>query len=1166
VCAHLAGRIVWIAGLLLTITFAWATPSLPQNCTMEQEPNDTIEQAQAIPSLPGSSCVAGEITEGNADLFAFDLRSDHWVTLVTTALEDGDTTLTLYDRDGTEISYNDDRPSGGRDSQIDECLAAGRYIVRIGSYGDEASFHYVITVLAFDPCERAPERLCPFAEHEPNDEPGWADIGPDLPNSYCFDAYITPGDADLFGFHVAEPVTVRIAAEPVYSGDTTLTLLDEYDNEVAFNDDNPEGGLESVVEACLEPGRYYALVTAYDAEATFRYTLSLEGFDPCGMGILPTEAWTVFSSTANPSLVPTQTDQPVLVLMARPTNIETPPGAVEALADGLQRKLVGPERSVHSFWSEASQGKTTFAFDLWREIIELPEAWAHYYMPGEPARIDASGAMYPLDWTGTEALVLSCERPFTATVSFPAGPQSLDQVANTINKAIGTAAGTAAVAPIRALANNGQLRLESARTGTTSRLWVSGTAATTLGFDDQASASGTAGHDRRQEAFVQALTARVQEMTDAEAAAYLSQFAGVVLAWAVDDPGFVRPAASERIGGNWNQVEIRGNTYAYATVSIPAAESWPALAHAIGHNLGFPDLYSDPPADPSGIELGPWCIMSGLDDAHPTAWIKAWKTQSAASDTSTASGSWWSASEVVSVTAPPPRGSIRPVEVLLVPSSATIQTANLLVQSPSSIPMVHAIRIDLGPGHNLYVAARERGPYQHETLGSSIHDTAIPAEGVIVTETIDRLEFAAPRVHVTLKTPMSDPIDRVGESYIFPTSPESAVTIECVEVIGSDPAVYRMKVAWGIGSFFDLRIDPSNPPSWESADIWIDTPVDNPWNVYSHSDARLNPHVPGHPICHGDRLEAGWPSRITARVWNDGDRDAYDVEVTFRAVIPPGVGPGIQIGRAMIPEIAAGSHGLATIEWTPLHDEHAHACIVAEVTRKPGELNPHNNSAREAIGDWYVVASTKAEPLSQSFQAENPLNQPHLFRIGVEGLIPGLHLDVSPVEFWLEPGSSISGQIRLRTDEEVPLEAVPLEVKPPDAGREAAQGSLVSLHVMALVGDAWTPAGGLSGLVHRVLPAELETAWQTSGATGILTVQARSSAGPIPAANIAAQLVDHYGNVVWIDQTQTDAQGRTTIAVDPPMSLPRDEGYVLSLALSPTPATAPAAQTLEVRF
>jgi hypothetical protein len=245
----------------------------------EMEENDSIEGADFGGSIPGSFCFDAEIADGNPDFFAFDVDSSHWVTIVTTLPEGGDTILLLLDEWGEEIAFNDDAPGGGLESLVHRCLPPGRYYVSVSSYDVAATFAYVLSIEGVDPCEVAAP--CDYQEMDENDSIEGADLGGSIPGSFCFDAEITDGNPDFFAFDVDSSHWVTIVTTLPKGGDTILLLLDEWGEEIAFNDDAPTGGRESFLSECLPPGRYYVGVGSYDEAATFPYVLSIRGVDPC---------------------------------------------------------------------------------------------------------------------------------------------------------------------------------------------------------------------------------------------------------------------------------------------------------------------------------------------------------------------------------------------------------------------------------------------------------------------------------------------------------------------------------------------------------------------------------------------------------------------------------------------------------------------------------------------------------------------------------------------------------------------------------------------------------------------------------------------------------------------------------------------------------------------
>lgn len=78
-----------------------------------------------------------------------------------------------------------------------------------------------------------------------------------------------PEDVDIYAIYIAQPAQFRATTRCLTQFDTQLYLFDASGRGVAFNDDAPEGGLQSLLTAqCVsQPGLYYLAITAYGRSA-----------------------------------------------------------------------------------------------------------------------------------------------------------------------------------------------------------------------------------------------------------------------------------------------------------------------------------------------------------------------------------------------------------------------------------------------------------------------------------------------------------------------------------------------------------------------------------------------------------------------------------------------------------------------------------------------------------------------------------------------------------------------------------------------------------------------------------------------------------------------------------------------------------------------------------
>lgn len=865
-------------------------------------------------------------------------------------------------------------------------------------------------------------------------------------------------------------------------------------------------------------------------------------------------------------------NQPYLVLMVLPSDLTLPTGQTEAtLRNDLISKLGPrppqppfPANTANGFWWEATYQKVSFDFDVHPSRVNLPKTMAEYFQDARPKAIQASGATYPITFPTAETLTLEGDPPtagganFTVTVTFPQGSTTLDSVVGRINDRINAEYAGPGSPPLRATRSTptaaGQLRLETTRAAASAVLNVTGAAVTRLGLavPPAGSAVETPGLDavvNFSGAIVDSLTARVQGMTYDAAKAYLSGYAGVIIAFAGPD-SLLRSKAD--LGADRYTVRLPqtpaaqpSDQFSLSAVCITTGDPFEVFCHEIGHNLGLPDLYQEPGAPiAAGVELDRWDIMAADEAArHPTTWSKAYKSLDAATNST-----WMPPGEIDLLTAPDPSVTTTR-RVLLAPLESPMPAnLNLFAATHPGVPLRHAMRLELEPNRSLYIENRQRSPYTSADFGNVNYSRNLPGQGVIVTDAVNNSTgLPVLRKEVVLLTPYADPLDSPGEQRtVFIFTATNTIRVTAVEIVGFGPQVYLVEVAWGQGPYFDFRIRDWNPPPWESPDIWIDTRVDNAWDVYKHSNASLNPGVPGNPVLNGDRSRVGWESRVYARVWNDGSIPKTGVQVSFEIVVPANMGPsvGTRIGDTTV-NLPAGGPALAMVPWTPASANEGHICVRARVAYDTDELNANNNLAQENITDWYLAGSPPYDPVEFPFQVTNPLPRRAQVRMRARGLLPGWFLDVDPAEFWLEPEETIIGAAQIRADERVPIE------------NDDIQAPIITLEALAQQGDTWVPFGGISGTAHAVHKAKLEVDVSREEESIQVNGYARTEVAVIRHANVSLRLLaeDRWREVDF-HQTTTDGGGRFSATLM--LQGGALKARFLEVLLSPTLGTGPA--------
>lgn len=232
-------------------------------------PDDHGDRAQDATPLAINAPIAGEIGDAvDVDWFAFEAAAGTTYTIATSLDTLGDSFLTLYDPGGVIVISDDDDGGGGLASRIVWTASeSGTYFVEVSGFF-ESTGSYELSVR---------DRTVP------DDHGGDAQTATPLGASGTIAGDIgIPGDEDWFSFQAIAGARYVIRTELVTLSDSVLALIGRSgEAELVFNDDDPDGGLESRIDwSATRSGTFFLNVGGFsDATGTYRLHLSVRQLD-----------------------------------------------------------------------------------------------------------------------------------------------------------------------------------------------------------------------------------------------------------------------------------------------------------------------------------------------------------------------------------------------------------------------------------------------------------------------------------------------------------------------------------------------------------------------------------------------------------------------------------------------------------------------------------------------------------------------------------------------------------------------------------------------------------------------------------------------------------------------------------------------------------------------
>lgn len=229
------------------------------------------------------SSTAGSIEQGNdEDYFRFNAGVGGQYTFATTLGTNSDTTLTLFDTNGTTQLAFDDDGGPGLASLINWVAPAnGTYFLRVRSFSATGTGTYTLGVSVIDDHGNT----APTATPAP------------VPSSTAGD--INYGnDVDYFSVIATGGASYTFSTTLGTNTDTTLTLYDTNGNtQLAFDDDGGPGLASLINWTAPATGTYFLAVRSFSSSGTGTYTLATSVVDDHGNSAIDASSVAVPSST-----------------------------------------------------------------------------------------------------------------------------------------------------------------------------------------------------------------------------------------------------------------------------------------------------------------------------------------------------------------------------------------------------------------------------------------------------------------------------------------------------------------------------------------------------------------------------------------------------------------------------------------------------------------------------------------------------------------------------------------------------------------------------------------------------------------------------------------------------------------------------------------------------
>jgi hypothetical protein len=534
-------------------------------------------------------------------------------------------------------------------------------------------------------------------------------------------------------------------------------------------------------------------------------------------------------------------------------------------------------------------------------------------------------------------------------------------------------------------------------------------------------------------------------------------------------------------------------------IYLSPVSTWGRFAHEIGHWLGMWDIYTEWYSDGTYLpgSAADWCL-SGNHDLEPLFCAHQIHEKMRFFDLVTP--------------------NVNVVELDWSPTAPGLnQTYEIVAHDANedtTPDRIHILKLKVADGLIYYVEVRQT------PMGPSFDQhIAIPAgqAGVVLV------------TRVTDGTSISNTQERPIEVFEILTPGQQAVDaardliIRYESVVQDRPLVSKVRVQWNQpvagdpNGRFDMFVTPWDTSTWETVDIWVDSPRNNNGGqtIYENHE----PNNAGAPILGGDRPWVHHKNKIYTRIRNTGPAAVPDVYVTCYVTSPPGIGDNGDWATLATqhvtnfpghdPAVAGSGEQIIEFDWIPAVDKHT--CLKVAILPEIGEIETDNNLAQENVAHFDSASASSHQPVILDAEVRSPFIVGRKVDLVARAIPPGWHVVIDHAWQWLAGRAT------------KPVRAVIWTDYGTGAGREKQTPPAASPKI-----EGWTtfdhrylPIGGILAMVKAVqkvtCKGEVGVRGSTLYAVGCLEP-------PLAGVPVTVEVIDEHGSSE-LYHGSTDANG-----------------------------------------